>query len=140
MRTTASLRTVVPFALAAALLALPASPRAARAQVTLAGEPATVASAKMAGIYRVTLSGPSLTTQRMHLIVRLGEAGYTCVLISSDREMPLENLRLEGDVIRATTATSAGKGEIVLTVTEDGVSGTLRVGPTKVSISGERVG
>jgi hypothetical protein len=140
MRTFASLRTVVPFTLAAALVALPASPRAVHAQVTLAGEPVVAVSAKLAGIYRVILSGPSLTTQRMHLIVRLGEGGYTCVLLSGDREMPLENLRLEGDVMRATTATSAGRGEIVLTVTEDGVSGTLRVGPTKVSINGERVG
>ena len=140
MRPSASLRSVVPFAIAAALVAIPAAPHVARAQVTLAGEPATPVRARMAGIYRVTLSGSSLATQRMHLLVRLDEGGYTCVLLSGEKEMPLENVRLEGDVIRATTTTSAGRGQVMLTITEDGVVGTITVGATKVLISGERVG
>lgn len=139
MRSAIAIKSTLPLALAAALLALPAA-NVARAQVTLAGEPAAAAPAKMAGIYRVTLTSSSIAAQKMHMLVRLGDHGYTCVLLAGDKEMPIEDLRLEGDVIRGRAATSLGKGEIVLVVSEEGVSGTLTVGSTRVNIAGERIG
>lgn len=136
----APIHTAVSLAVAASLIAIPAAPRSVRAQVTLAGEPVVAASPRMAGIYRVALSSRETTAQRMHLIVRLEATGYTCVLLSGEQEMPVTDLRLEGDVIRGTAATNLGKADVVLAIGEDTIAGTLTVGRTKLTISGERVG
>jgi hypothetical protein len=140
MRLAAPFHSVVPLALAAALVAIPAAPQRARAQVTLAGEPAPTTPVRMAGVYRVVLSSYEMATQRMHLLVRLESSGYTCVLLSGDKETPLSDIQLEGDVIRGLAATSFGQAKVVLTITDEGVSGTLTVGRTRMAIKGERIG
>ena len=45
-----------------------------------------------------------------------------------------------GDVIRGNAVTTLGKGDVMLKISDQGVSGTLTVGRVTVDISGDRVG
>ena len=47
-------------------------------------------------------------------------------------------LRLDGDMLRASTQTSRGQGELVLRETSEGITGTFTVGKQVWTVSGTR--
>jgi hypothetical protein len=64
--------------------------------------------------------------------------GVEGLLLSEVSETQLSAIRFDGDIVHATVETNEGMGELVLKVTETGVSGTLTVGGQQLMIRGER--
>jgi hypothetical protein len=127
-----SRRLLVPALLAVAALTAPATATA------LTPHDSVRATARAAGIYRLTLTAKNRPEKSVHLVIREIAHGMDGVLLSDENESWLSAVRVDGDTLRATVSTSEGEGEIMLLVTDTLVSGTLTVGHQQIAIRGER--
>ena len=136
--------------LPARTLALSLAPAAAAARTAaLAGYPPapgprgaaapalSAAAAVWSGVYRIDVAkGDEVLPMRV-VVERVGSSLDGTVLLGGTASA-LANVRFDNGELRATMVTSTGKGELVLRQTEAGVTGTLKVGKTTWSVTGER--
>lgn len=124
---------------AAALVADPTSVVAAQAPLTVQTVVVTSAAPpQLAGIYRLTFSGKGHASKAVHLLLQKNGAEYDGYLLTDGAEAILTDLRFDGDELRASALTSAGKGELTLKLSGNGVTGKLIVGKHVVAITGDR--
>jgi hypothetical protein len=129
------LRTIAPALLSAALYILPAPALAAtRAHTDVR---VSTLAASRAGLYNLSLAG-SAGEQRVDLVVEQAPNGFTALLLTPTHETWLSNVKFDGRRLTGTALTSAGRGSVVLDVTDTGVHGTLTVGGRTIAISGAR--
>jgi hypothetical protein len=138
------LPTARPLARTLALtLALAAAAAPAAAQTSFTPAPTAsvattpAAAAAWAGVFRIDVAkGDEVLPMRV--VVERAGAGLDGTVLLGGTASALANVRFEAGELRATMVTSSGKGELVLRQTETGVTGTLKIGKTTWSVSGER--
>jgi hypothetical protein len=125
-------RILVP-ALLSVALALPA-----RAAATVRAEPdAATLAASRAGLYSLTLTGER-GEQAVDLALEQVKDGFSGLLITPAHESWLTDVKFDGKRLTGTTLTSAGRGTLVLEVTDTGMHGTLVVAGHTIMITGTR--
>lgn len=129
------LRTIAPALLSAALYIVPAPALAAtRAHTDVR---VSTLAASRTGLYNLSLAGTA-GEQRVDLVVEQAPSGFTALLLTPTHETWLSNVKFDGKRLTGTALTSAGRGTVVLDVTDAGVHGTLTVAGRTIAISGER--
>lgn len=126
-------RTLTPALLSAALYLLPAAARAA--SPTTPG--VSTLAASRAGLYKLTLIGDA-GEQAVDLALEQVQSGFSALLLTPAHETWLSNVKFDGHRLSGTTLTSAGRGTLVLELTDTGVHGTLTVAGHSIAISGTR--
>jgi hypothetical protein len=125
--------------LAPSLLAIALSTAPARAETPTArtedGRSALAAS--RAGLYTLTLVGNG-GQQAVDLAIEADKAGFTALLISPAHESWLSDVKFDGKRLTGTTLTSAGRGTLVLEMTDSGAHGRLVVAGRTITIVGTR--
>ncbi len=136
MRTT----TILTMLTSASMIAfLPVRSAEARFAAPGAARVAASVNAQITGLYNLTLVGvKTRAEQRVDLRLEQGLEGYSAVLLTDSQWVELEEVRLEGETLHARASTSAGRAELTLRVTLDGVSGTMRIGKHTITVKGER--
>lgn len=129
------LRTIAPALLSAALYILPA-PALAATRTHTDGRVSTLAASR-AGLYSLSLAGTA-GEQRVDLVVEQTQNGFTALLLTPTHETWLSNVKFDGRRLTGTALTSAGRGTVVLDVTDARVRGTLTVAGRVLAISGSR--
>ena len=129
------LRTIAPALLSAALSVLPAPALAATRSHT--DVRISTFAASRAGLYNLSLAGTA-GAQRVDLVIEQAQNGFTALLLTPTHETWLSNVKFDGRRLTGTALTSAGRGTVVLDVTDAGVRGTLAVAGRTLAISGER--
>ena len=129
------LRTIAPALLSAALYILPAPALAATRSHT--DNRVSASAAARAGLYNLSLAGTA-GDQRVDLVLEQGRDGFTALLLTPMHETWLSNVKFDGKRLTGTALTSAGRGTVVLDVTDAGVRGTLTVAGRTIAISGAR--
>jgi hypothetical protein len=128
-------RTLTPALLSAALFIMPAPARATPRTRT---EPVVSAlAASRAGLYKLTLSGTS-GEQNVDLALEQAREGFSALLLTPAHETWLSNVKFDGRKLTGTALTSAGRGTLVLEMTDAGVHGTLTVAGSIIAIAGTR--
>jgi hypothetical protein len=135
MRITTSFRYAMVVLALGALTA--ATPRPADARVELPRATASTPEA-WAGIYRLTLISKTQAPMPVRLLVERDGETLTGTLLSDIHGAAHAALRLDGDVLRASTQTSRGQGELVLRETSEGITGTFTVGKQVWTVTGTR--
>ena len=129
------LRTIAPALLSAALYIIPAPALAAtRAHADVR---VSTLAASRAGLYNLSLAGTA-GEQRVDLVVEQAQNGFTALLLTPTHETWLSHVKFDGRRLTGTALTSAGRGIVVLDVTDAGVHGTLTVAGRTIAISGAR--
>lgn len=129
------LRTFAPALLSAALYILPAPALAAtRSHTDLR---VSTLAATRTGLYSLSLAGTA-GEQRVDLVIEQVQDGFTALLLTPTHETWLSNVKFDGKRLTGTALTSAGRGAVVLDVTDAGVHGTLTVAGRTITISGAR--
>ena len=129
------LRTIAPALLSAALYIVPAPALAAtRAHTDVR---VSTLAASRAGLYNLSLAGTA-GEQRVDLVVEQAQNGFTALLLTPTHETWLSHVKFDGRRLTGTALTSAGRGIVVLDVTDAGVHGTLTVAGRTIAISGAR--
>lgn len=138
MRPFASARALAAFGLVS-LAAVAARPASAQPALAAAPVPAAVAMTNeiAPGVYRIALDNGRETVHARVVMERVGGALEGTVLVEATASALIQ-LRSENGEIRANMLTSDGRGELVLRPTDGGVAGSLKVGKTTWSISGQR--
>jgi hypothetical protein len=126
-------RILAPSLLAIALYTAPA--RAETPSRTEDGVSALAVS--RAGLYTLTLAGPG-GEQAVDLAIEQAKTGFTALFITPAHESWLSDVKFDGKRLTGTTLTSAGRGTLVLDVTDTGTRGTLVVAGRTIAISGTR--
>lgn len=126
-------RILAPSLLAIALYITPAS--AETPGRTEDGVSALAAS--RAGLYTLTLVGAG-GAQAVDLAIEQTKAGFSALLITPAHESWLSDVKFDGKRLTGTTLTSAGRGTLVLEITDTGTRGTLVVGGRAIAITGTR--
>lgn len=129
------LRTIAPAILSAALFVLPAPAHAATRSHT--DVRVSTLAASRAGLYNLSLAGTA-GEQRVDLVIEQAQNGFTALLLTPAHETWLSNVKFDGSHLTGTALTSAGRGTVVLDVTDAGVRGTLTVAGRTIAISGSR--
>jgi hypothetical protein len=126
-----------------ALCAAPAAAQPALATATPPRTPAAIAAAaavaEWTGVYRVEARNRGEMVPMRVVVERLGD-GMGATLLVDNSATALDKVRNEGGEFRAVITTSAGRGDLVLRATAGGVTGTLTVGKTTWTVTGERTG
>ena len=127
---------VAAFAAPAAAQTAFATPATATT-ATPALRPATSASERWAGVFRVEArrDGESVP---MRIIVERTPGRLDGTVLIDNHASALDKVTGDEDELRAVMVTSEGRGELVLRPTATGVTGTLRVGKTTWKVAGER--
>jgi hypothetical protein len=128
-------RTIAPVLLGAALYIIPA-PALAATHAPTAARVSTVAASR-AGLYNLSLAGTA-GEQRVDLVIELAADGFTALMLTPAHETWLSNVKFDGRRLTGTALTSAGRGIVVLDVSDAGVRGTLTVAGRTIAISGSR--
>ena len=124
-------------AAAAAPIAAQSSFTPAPASCAAAAPALSAAAAVWSGVYRIDVAkGDEVLPMRV-VVERVGSSLDGTVLLGGTASA-LANVRFDNGELRATMVTSSGKGELVLRLTEAGVTGSLKVGKTTWSVTGER--
>jgi len=129
------LRTFAPALLSAALYMLPVSAHAATPVRTESVVSALAAS--RAGLYHLTLTAGA-NEQLVDLALVQEGNGFVALLLTPEHESWMSNVKFDGRTLTANALTSMGPGTVVLTVTDAGVRGTLRIGGRTIALSGTR--
>jgi hypothetical protein len=134
MYLTRSLRVIAPALLGIALAASPASAYTSTV-------PASAAATKtIAGLFSLTLVGEKThAEQRVELILEYADGKYGALLKGATYATALDSITFDGETLRASAATTAGRGELVLHVADQRVTGTLIVGTHTINVKGERL-
>lgn len=124
--------------LAPSLLAVALCATAARAETaSRAADGISVLAASRAGLYTLTLVGPG-GEQAVDLALEQSKGGFTALLITPAHESWLSDVKFDGKRLTGTTMTSAGRGTLVLAITDSGARGTLVVGGRTIAVTGTR--
>jgi hypothetical protein len=128
--------------LAPSLLAIALSTTSARAETpsttpirTEDGMSALAVS--RAGLYTLTLTGVA-GQQAVDLAIEPAKAGFSALLISPAHESWLSDVKFDGKRLTGTTLTSAGRGTLVLEMTDSGAHGRLVVAGRTITVMGTR--
>jgi len=89
------------------------------------------------GSYRLTVASKH-ARKTADLVVEQTADGYVGYVLTNESETPLTNIAIQGDTLRAHVTTSAGDGELVLRITDAGITGTLKLPMKTLTVSGER--
>jgi hypothetical protein len=130
------LRTVSPLLLSAALYVLSPAPAFAATRSHTDGRVSALATSRT-GLYNLSLAG-SAGEQRVDLVIEQAQGRFTALLLTPAHETWLTNVKFDGKRLTGTALTSAGRGFVVLDVTDAGVRGTLTVAGRAIAISGNR--
>jgi hypothetical protein len=128
-------RSFVPAILSTALYILPAPALAASPARSESGVSRLAAS--RAGLYKLTLSGRS-GEQLIDLALEQANEGFSALLLTPSHETWLSNVKFDGTRLTGSALTSAGRGTLVLVMTDAGVRGTLTVAGRTIAITGVR--
>lgn len=128
-------RKIAPVLLGAALYILPAPALAASRSHT--DVRVSTLAASRAGLYNLSLAGTA-GEQRVDLVIEQVHDGFSALLLTPTHETWLSNVKFDGKRLTGTALTSAGRGTVVLDVSDVGVRGTLTVAGRTIAISGER--
>jgi hypothetical protein len=124
--------------LAPAILALALATVPARAETPTHPEDGVSAlAASHAGLYMLTLVG-TRGEQAVDLVIEQTKDGFTVLLITPEHESWLTNVNFDGKRLTGTAVTSAGRGTLVLEVTDTGAHGTLAVAGRTIMITSTR--
>jgi hypothetical protein len=126
-------RIFVPAVLAIALISAPAS----AATATTPDDAVSALAASRAGLYTLTLVGAA-GQQAVDLALEQVKSGFTALLITPAHESWLADVKFDGKRLTGTTLTSAGRGTLVLEMSDTGVHGTLTVAGRSIAITGTR--
>jgi hypothetical protein len=94
-------------------------------------------AASRAGLYTLTLVG-TRGGQVVDLAIEQVKDGFSALLITPSHESWLSDVKFDGKHLTGTTLTSAGRGTLVLEVTDTGVHGSLLVAGRTIAITGTR--
>jgi hypothetical protein len=129
--------------LALTLTMLPASMASAhdapavRAARVAAESTATQAAQDWGGVYRLVLTRGE-DSMPMRLVLERSGTVIEATMMSAESASPLQNVRVEGGMLRADVITSRGAAQLVLRDTGAGLEGTLVAGRRSWSVTGER--
>jgi hypothetical protein len=126
--------------LAPSLLAIALSTAPARAETptpTPTTDGVSALAVSRAGLYTLTLTGAA-GQQAVDLAIEPAKGGFTALLITPAHESWLSDVKFDGKRLTGTTLTSAGRGTLVLEVTDTGAHGRLIVAGRTISIVGGR--
>jgi hypothetical protein len=126
-------RILAPAVLAIALATAPAR----AATVTRSDDGVSALAASRAGLYTLTLTG-ARGEQVVDLAIEQTKDGFTALLISPAHESWLTDVKFDGKRLTGTAATSAGRGTLVLEMTDSGAHGTLAVAGRTIAINATR--
>ena len=91
------------------------------------------------GVFRVQLSlGRREVGAPAAIVVERVLAGPSGFMVVDSRTVSLSDIRVDGDMLRARVTTGDGVGTLMLRVSGDAVSGTLKVGRQTWDVVGER--
>jgi hypothetical protein len=128
-------RVLVPAILSIALMNTPVTARAAT--VATSDDRVTALAASRAGLYTMTLAGEA-GRQTVDLALEQVKDGFSALLITPAHESWLSNVKFDGKRLTGTTLTSAGRGTLVLDITDNGAHGTLVVAGRTIAITASR--
>lgn len=129
-------RILAPSLLAIALSTTPAHAETTTPTRTDDGK-TTALAASRAGLYTLTLVGDA-GQQAVDLAIEPAKTGFSALLITPAHESWLSNVKFDGNRLTGTTLTSAGRGTLVLQVTDSGVRGHLMVAGRAITVIGTR--
>lgn len=142
------MRATIPLALASivGLVAVTAAPARARptthAPVALhaahAAHAARTTPAPWSGVFRVQFALAGRHTAPAALVVERPADGLSGFILVDEKGLPLGNLRIDGDVLRARLTTEHGTGDLTLRITGTDVAGTFTVGKQRWDVTGQR--
>jgi hypothetical protein len=91
------------------------------------------------GVFRVQLSlGSREAGAPAAIVIERVLAGPSGFMVVDSRTVSLSEIRVEGDLLRARVTTGDGVGTLMLRVSGDAVSGTLKVGKQTWDVIGQR--
>jgi hypothetical protein len=91
------------------------------------------------GVFRVQLLlGSQQAGAPAAIVVERVLAAPSGFMMVDTRSVPLGDIRVDGDLLRARVTTGQGEGVLQLRVTGDAVSGTLKVGKQTWDVVGQR--
>ncbi|NUR32985.1 MAG: hypothetical protein HOQ30_03170 [Gemmatimonadaceae bacterium] len=127
--------------LAPSLLAIALSTTTALAEPTIPartddGKTSALATSR-AGLYTLTLVGDA-GQQAVDLAIEPAKAGFSALLITPGHESWLSDVKFDGKRLTGTTLTSAGRGTLMLEMTDTGARGHLVVAGRAISVIGTR--
>jgi hypothetical protein len=127
--------------LAPSLLAIALSTTPARAATTTPtrtddGKTSALATSR-AGLYTLTLVGDA-GAQAVDLAIEPAKTGFSALLITPAHESWLSDVKFDGKRLTGTTLTSAGRGTLVLDMTDSGAHGHLIVAGRTITVVGNR--
>ena len=127
--------------LAPSLLAIALSTTPARAETTTPtrtddGKTSALATSR-AGLYTLTLVGDA-GEQAVDLAIEPAKTGFSALLITPAHESWLSDVKFDGKRLTGTTLTSAGRGTLVLEMTDSGARGHLMVAGRTITVVGTR--
>jgi hypothetical protein len=126
--------------LAPSLLAIALSTTPARAETPTpirTEDGVSALAASRAGLYTLTLIGIG-GQQAVDLALEPAKAGFSALLITPAHESWLSDVKFDGKRLTGTTLTSAGRGTLVLEMTDSGAHGRLVVAGRTITIVGTR--
>jgi hypothetical protein len=128
-------RILAPSLLAFALSTMPA--RAETPATTRTEDGVSALAVSRAGLYALTLTGIA-GKQAVDLAIEPAKAGFSALLITPAHESWLSDVKFDGNRLTGTTLTSAGRGTLVLDMTDSGAHGRLVVAGRTITIVGTR--
>jgi hypothetical protein len=126
--------------LAPSLLAIALSTTPARAETPArirSEDGVSALAVSRAGLYTLTLVG-SAGQQSVDLAIEPEKAGFTALLITPAHETWLSDVKFDGKRLTGTALTSAGRGTLVLEMTDTGTHGRLVVAGRTIAVVGTR--
>jgi hypothetical protein len=126
--------------LAPSLLAIALSTAPARAETpapTRTEDALSALAVSRAGLYTLTLVGGA-GQQAVDLAIEPEKSGFTALLITPAHESWLSDVKFDGKRLTGTTLTSAGRGTLVLEMTDNGAYGRLVVAGRTITVVGTR--
>lgn len=127
--------------LAPSLLAIALSSTTLRAETpttpTRTEDGVSALAVSRAGLYTLTLIGTG-GEQAVDLAIEPAKAGFSALLITPAHETWLSDVKFDGKRLTGTTLTSAGRGTLVLEVTDGGAHGRLVVAGRTITVVGTR--
>jgi hypothetical protein len=128
--------------LAPSLLAIALSTTTARAETpaktpTRTEDGVSALAASRAGLYALTLVGTA-GQQAVDLAIEPAKEGFSALLLTPAHETWLSDVKFDGKRLTATTLTSAGRGTLVLEMSDSGAHGRLVVAGRTIPVVGTR--
>lgn len=90
------------------------------------------------GVFRIVLEEDRREAVPARIVVERRNGAVEAMLLIDQRVTPLRLLRADAGSLRAALATEDGAGELSVTVTDAGVTGTLTVKKRVWRVTGER--